>query len=176
MELFDRVLNKSPVFISYFNKYFVDNFDESIANINVKLYCQTFLVLLSLMLNIHLFPWHINTATFLAENNIDQHTAGRLAILNADLHTMCFPLIPWLFWKFLSLKKNPVCWCYKHTVFFFYNLSWKKNPNYTPYRQQRHYKVILAKNQISSNSIILIPKRGYWQWLDIIKVTFEKRI
>ena len=55
MELFDRVLNKSPVFISYFNKYFVDNFDESIANINVKLYCQTFLVLLSLMLNIHLF-------------------------------------------------------------------------------------------------------------------------
>ena len=104
MELFDRVLNKSPVFISYFNKYFVDNFDESIANINVKLYCQTFLVLLSIMLNIHLFPWHINTATCLAENNIDQHTAGRLAILNADLHTICFPLIPWLFWKFLSKK------------------------------------------------------------------------
>lgn len=84
MELFDRVLNKSPVFISYFNKYFVDNFDESIANINVKLYCQTFLVLLSLMLNIHLFLWHINTATFLAENNMNQHTDGRLAILNAD--------------------------------------------------------------------------------------------
>ena len=84
MELFDRVLNKSPVFISYFNKYFVDNFDESIANINVKLYCQTFLMLLSLMLNIHLFLWHINTATFLAENNMNQHTDGRLAILNAD--------------------------------------------------------------------------------------------
>ena len=36
MEFFDRILNNPPVFISYFNKYFVDNFDEFIANINVK--------------------------------------------------------------------------------------------------------------------------------------------
>ena len=149
MELFDRVLNKSPVFISYFNKYFVDNFDESIANINVKLYCQTFLVLLSLMLNIHLFLWHINTATFLAENNMNQHTDGRLAILNAD-HMFSFDSMVVL--KISLSKKNPVCWCYKHTVFFFYKLFWKK------------FQII--RHHIDSNGTIKLS----WQKIRLVQI------
>ena len=88
MELFGSLISlQHLVFIS--DKYFVDNFGD----INVKLDCKTFLVLLLLMGNIHLFLWRKNTATYLEENNIDERIAGRLAILNVDLHSTRFPSI-----------------------------------------------------------------------------------
>ena len=124
-------------------------------------------MLLPLILNIQLFPWHINTATCLGKNNTDEHTAGRLAILNADLHTM-FSFDSLVVLK-ISKKNQFADGCYKHFVFFFYNSFWKKF-------QQIIRQHIDSKDTISSNSTILIPKQGYWKWLGIITVTFEKRI
>lgn len=88
MELFGSLISLQHLFFIS-NKYFVDNFGD----INVKLECKTFLVLLLLMWNIPLFLWRKNTVTYLKENNIDERAAGRLAILNVDLHSTRFPSI-----------------------------------------------------------------------------------